>query len=201
MTLFQRAATRAEVPLAFSQGFNPHPKIAFGPALSVGTESEAEYLDMETDPLIDLLRTTKALNSTLPRGMRITEMRVVPRKAPSLSGSIGRYIYAVAIPAAYAQEAESKVRDFLSQPAVVITKDGKEKDIKPGIESMTVKNTGGAAEIEIILQDSERIKPRVQDVIEKTFGIGREESALFRVKRTAMFYKSGGRWLSPMDVA
>ncbi len=200
MTLFQRAATRAEVPLAFSQGFNPHPKVAFGPALSVGTESEAEYLDMETDPLIDLLRTTKALNSALPRGMRIAEMRVVPRKAPSLSGSIARYIYAVAIPAAYAQDVESKVRDFLAQPAVIITKDGKEKDIKPGIESMTVKNADGTVELEIILQDSERIKPRVQDVIEKTFGIGREESALFRVKRTAMFYKSGGRWLSPMDV-
>ncbi|MEK6743082.1 MAG: TIGR03936 family radical SAM-associated protein, partial [Nitrospirota bacterium] len=40
MTLFHRTAVRAGVPLAFSQGFNPHPKIAFGPALSVGMESE-----------------------------------------------------------------------------------------------------------------------------------------------------------------
>ncbi len=55
MTLVQRAAVRAHIPLAFSQGFNPHPKIAFGPALPVGMESETEYLDMETDAGIDLL--------------------------------------------------------------------------------------------------------------------------------------------------
>ena len=52
MTLFHRSCLRAGIPVAFSQGFNPHPKIAFGPALSVGIESEAEYLDLETDPFV-----------------------------------------------------------------------------------------------------------------------------------------------------
>jgi hypothetical protein len=93
MTLFQRAVARAAVPVAFSQGFNPHQKISFGPALSVGMESEAEYLDMETDPFIDLLRITKGLNNTLPEGIRILESRIIPSKAPSFSGSIGRYVY------------------------------------------------------------------------------------------------------------
>jgi radical SAM-linked protein len=59
MTLFHRAAVRAGVAIAFSQGFNPHPKISFGPALPVGMESESEYLDMETDPFVDLLQTTR----------------------------------------------------------------------------------------------------------------------------------------------
>ena len=109
MTLFHRTAVRAGVPVAFSQGFNPHPKIAFGPALSVGMESEAEFLDMETDPFIDLLQVTKALNNALPDGVRIIEARIIPKKAGSLSGSIGRYIYEVSIPAEQARDVEERI--------------------------------------------------------------------------------------------
>ncbi|HSQ78004.1 MAG TPA: TIGR03936 family radical SAM-associated protein, partial [Nitrospirota bacterium] len=86
MALFQRAAARAGIPVTFSRGFNPHPKISFGPALSVGMESEAEYLDMETDPFVDLPQITGDLNSTLPEGIRILESKMIPRKSPSLSG-------------------------------------------------------------------------------------------------------------------
>ena len=44
--LFQRAFRRAKLPLAYSQGFNPHPLVAFATALSVGFTSEGEYLDL-----------------------------------------------------------------------------------------------------------------------------------------------------------
>jgi radical SAM-linked protein len=200
MTLVQRASVRAHIPLAFSQGFNPHPKIAFGPALPVGMESETEYLDMETDAGIDLLATAKSLNSTLPQGMRILEMRVVPRKSASLSGSIERYTYAVEVPAGYAGGLEERVQEFLSKTSIIVEKDGKQKDIRPCIETVTVSLSEGPALLSIALQDQGQIKPRIQDVMEQLLSVSKEQFLLFRVKRTGLYCNENGQWRDPMDV-
>jgi len=194
MTLFQRAAVRAQVPIAFSQGFNPHPKIAFGPALPVGMESGAEYLDLEVDPFADLLQITKGLNNALPEGVRILEAKVVPKKAASLSGGISRYIYEVAIAAQHRDGIEERVRDFLSRTSVIVSKEGKQKDIRPCIESITAGPEG----LVCTLVDHDQLKPRLQDVIEHLFNIGKDQSVLFRVKRVEMFCREKDQWVSPM---
>jgi len=78
-----------------------------------------------------------------------------------------------------------------------VEKDGKQKDIRPGIEAIAAK---GPALLEITIQDSEIVKPRIQDVIEKLFDIGHDQAVLFNIKRTAMFVKENDTWQSPMDV-
>jgi radical SAM-linked protein len=201
MTLFHRCASRAGIPLAFSQGFNPHPKISFGPPLAVGMESEAEYVDLETDPLIDLLSVTKDLNAVLPEGVRILESRIIPKKAPSLSGGIGRYAYEIMVPAEHAADMERLVREFLARSAVIVMRDGREKDIRQGIESIVIGPANDAGRLDMILRDSEQVKPRPQDVIEQLFGISREQAALFSVRRVAMYCKDDRGWHSPMDIA
>ncbi len=198
MTLFHRTVVRVGIPVAFTRGFNPHPKIAFGPALSVGMESEAEYVDMETDPFVDLPRIARDLNGALPEGICILETRAIPKKVPSLSGSIGRYAYLVTVLENEARDLESRISDFLARNAVIVERDGSRKDIRPGIESVSRK---GPSLLEIILRDKDQVKPRIQDVIEQLFGIGRERVLLFGVKRTAMFTAEQGAWKSPMDVA
>ncbi|MGE5809061.1 MAG: TIGR03960 family B12-binding radical SAM protein [Nitrospirota bacterium] len=199
MTLVHRAAVRSGIPLAWSQGFNPHPRIAFGPALPVGMESETEYLDLETDPFADLLRMTKDLNAVLPEGVRIRESAVVPKKAPSLSGSIARYRYRLAVPGKYQDGLEPRVEEFLSRSSVPVSREGKQRDIRPCIE--TIESAEGADGcLTITLIDHGEIKPRIYDVIEQLFGIGPEESPLFPVTRTGLFYRDGDRWKDPMDV-
>jgi radical SAM-linked protein len=195
MTLFQRAVVRAKAPIAFSQGFNPHPKIAFGPALPVGMESATEYLDLELDVFADLLQITKGLNNTLPEGVRILESRVVPKKAPSLSGSISRYMYEVAIAAPYWDRIEERVRDFLSRSSVLVSKEGKQKDIRPCIESITA----GLENLVCTLVDHDQLKPRMQDVIEHLFEIGHDQSVLFRVTRVGLYCREKDQWISPMS--
>jgi radical SAM-linked protein len=200
MTLFQRAAVRAEIPLAFSQGFNPHPKISFGPAISVGIESDAEYLDLETAPTVDLLVTTKTLNNTLPEGIRILEARMVSPQAPSLSGSIGRYCYGVVVPEIMAGGLEERIASLLAQTAVIIVKDGKQKDIRPCIESMTATRQDDSAMFSITLIDLDPVRPRVQDVVHQLFAERSKELHLLRIRRTAMYCKDSGKWKSPMDI-
>ncbi len=197
MALFHRTVARAGIPVAFSQGFNPHPKIAFGPALSVGMESEAEYVDLEADPFVDLLQATQDLNCALPEGIRIIESRSIPKKAPSLSGSISRYVYLVTAPEHRSRDLGSRISELMDRAEVIVEKDGKRKDIRPGIEMITRK---GPALLEVILRDRDQVKPRIQDVIEQLFGIAQEDALLFVIKRTAMFVEGKEGWKDPMDV-
>jgi radical SAM-linked protein len=196
MTLFHRAAVRAGVPVAYSQGFNPHPRIAFGPALSVGMESDAEYLDMDTDPFVDLQQASRDLNAALPEGLRIREMRAIPKNTSSLSGRIGRYIYEVSVPSAHGSELPGRLQSFLENDRVIVEKDGKLKDIRPGIAAISLK---GPALVEITIQDTETSKPRIQDVVEKLFAATREQALQFGIRRTAMFMKAGDGWKGPLE--
>ncbi len=196
MTLFHRTVVRAGVPVVFSQGFNPHPKIAFGPALSVGMESEAEYVDVETDPFVDLGRITRDLNEALPDGVRIVAARAIPKQTPSLSGSICRYVYLITMPPEHALDVEHRMKQFLSREAVLVEKDGKQKDIRPGIESISLR---GPSQLEIVIRDRENSRPRIQDVIEQLFGIGQDRAVLFGIRRMAMFIGRNGSWQSPLE--
>src|SRR4029077_7165483 len=66
---FERAFRIEELPLAFTEGFSPRPKVSFGLALSVGHESEAEYLDVELTESVDVDALPERLTPALPEGM------------------------------------------------------------------------------------------------------------------------------------
>ena len=71
MRLFQRAFRRADIPIKYSQGFNPHPKFSLATALSIGVTSDGEYMDVELENDIDRDEFIKRLNDVLPKGVKI----------------------------------------------------------------------------------------------------------------------------------
>ena len=71
--LFQRAFRRAGLPLAYSQGFNPHPLLAFATALSVGYTSDGEYFDVTLTEQLPTQEFTDRVNAVLPDGVRIID--------------------------------------------------------------------------------------------------------------------------------
>jgi len=74
--MFYRVLRKVEMPLNFSQGFNPTPRVSFSPALPLGTESLAEYLQVETgEPLKGLETVTAEISGLLPAGFSILEIR------------------------------------------------------------------------------------------------------------------------------
>ncbi len=198
MTLFHRCCVRAGVPVAFSQGFNPHPKISFGPALSVGIESGSEYLDVETDPFVDLQQVKDGLNRCLPAGIRIEDLRAVPKNAPSLSGNIGRYEYRVEVPNGFAAGIDARVEQMLSRTSVPVTRDGKTREVRPCIEAVSVAGTDTEPELVVTLQDKEPVRPRIQDIVALLFDMSNEQALCVRIKRTAMYEKLQGSWADPL---
>jgi len=77
MRAFQRAVRRADLPMAYSQGFNPHMKISWGDALKVGATSEGEYATLHFETWIKPKEVQERLNQTLPPGIKILEAVVI----------------------------------------------------------------------------------------------------------------------------
>lgn len=72
LRLFQRAIRRAEIPLKYSEGYNPHPKIGFASPLALGIESVGEYFEMELREKIKASEFINKLNAVLPKDSHIS---------------------------------------------------------------------------------------------------------------------------------
>jgi radical SAM-linked protein len=70
----ERALRRAAVPMAFSAGFHPHPKISYANAAPTGTASEAEYFEISVTERVDLQQVRVALDEALPEGLDVLEV-------------------------------------------------------------------------------------------------------------------------------
>lgn len=86
--LMERVFRRGKVNMAYSEGFNPHPKMSFGPALGLGVESLCEYIDIETKEEIDLEKLLSQINAVSVAGVEFMEAEELPEK----SGSIVAYL-------------------------------------------------------------------------------------------------------------
>ncbi|HEY3489721.1 MAG TPA: TIGR03960 family B12-binding radical SAM protein [Candidatus Deferrimicrobiaceae bacterium] len=84
-SIWARVLRRAGIPVAYSRGFHPQPRLSFSPALPVGTESTAEFVEAEFPQPVPIERITEALSSGLPEGISIIEASRVPPLGPFLS--------------------------------------------------------------------------------------------------------------------
>ena len=89
--LIERALRRARVPVAFSEGFNPHPKLAFGPPLATGLTSDAEYLDLQFYG--DDIDVAALLTPQLPAGISICQVKYSAKRMTAPSAVINRAEY------------------------------------------------------------------------------------------------------------
>lgn len=93
MRIFRRAFASAELPLSFSQGFNPHPRLSFGPSLRTGWESLDEYMDIlfET-PAGDI---ASRCNRCLPDGLKVSQTAAVGASVPKLAADVCGAAYVI----------------------------------------------------------------------------------------------------------
>ena len=103
LTLFHRALRRSKLPIHYTGGEHPHPKMAFSPALPVGVESLAEYLDLWLSRMPEAGEVEKRLNEVLPDGISVQDVRPVPLNASSLEQSIAWMEYDISFPEAMPQ--------------------------------------------------------------------------------------------------
>ena len=144
--LLQRAFRRAEIQLSYSQGFNPHPKMSYGHALALGTESQGEYLDVEIEDDLSAVEFLRKINSVMPEGIEFIDAKEINKEVPSLASTIeyGEYMFTIELDKGVSKEfIKSKVVDLMNKDEIIITKKNKkgktvEVNIRPMIKNFDV---------------------------------------------------------------
>ena len=96
--LFVRACKRAKLPMAYSEGFNPHMKVAFASALSLGAASDAEYVDFEMTEALSPSVVMKRLGEHLPRGAQMVRLKLLEGKHKALMADVDEARYRITVP-------------------------------------------------------------------------------------------------------
>ena len=129
---FERAVFRARLPMAYSSGFNPHPRISYAGASPTGSASEAEYLELAMAEVVDPAAVHAALDEALPDGLDIVEVVESPGGGFADLLQASRWRIALPVPVA---EAEAAVAAFLAAGEVLVqrmTKKGHARLRQPG---------------------------------------------------------------------
>ncbi|MFH2012069.1 MAG: TIGR03960 family B12-binding radical SAM protein [Pseudomonadota bacterium] len=95
INVFSRAVRRSKIPVKYSKGFHPLPRIIFGGALPVGIESLSEYVDIEIKGYITSNEFKDRLNKELPAGLRILSCREIILKSSPISDNMRKLKYMV----------------------------------------------------------------------------------------------------------
>jgi radical SAM-linked protein len=140
---FERALRRAEVPMAYSAGFTPHPKVSYVGAAPTGVASEAEYLEIGLASRVDVEALRSALDAALPDGLDIVAVVDAAVAGPgSLAERIEASHWRLELPGVDPAGVEQAVEALLAQPEVSVerlTKDGRRSvDVRGPIVSAVV---------------------------------------------------------------
>jgi len=131
LTVFHRALRRSQLPIHYTGGEHPHPKMAFSPALPVGVESLAEYLDLWLSKMPEGGEVENGLNAVLPEGISVLDARPVPLNASSLEQSIVWMEYDITFPEATQQtpsreDLKRAMEAFYDENPCTVGADGRE---------------------------------------------------------------------------
>ena len=166
--MWERAFRRVELPLAYTEGFSPRPKVSFGLALPTGYESVAEYLDIELDPSraagLDVSALPAQLSAALPAGVDVTAAALIDAKAPSLQHEVTSCDWEADVAATPDVRLRESVDEVLAATSRVVTRERKgqrvEEDVRPAILSITVLDGDGTNDDVVRLRAELATQPR-----------------------------------------
>ncbi len=137
MTLIHRAVRRADLPVRYSAGFHPAPRISFGDALPLGVASEAELIDLTLTAPCQPQEAMERLSQELPEGVRILAAETWPRKGEAPANSILAATFKVPLPEDTDDGFEDRLANFLKQDTVITTRRKKNRaveiDLRPWV--------------------------------------------------------------------
>ncbi|MBQ6998834.1 MAG: DUF2344 domain-containing protein [Clostridia bacterium] len=189
MRTMNRALRRAEAPLQYTQGFNPHSIMTVALPLSVGITSECEYLDITFTEDIDVSAFTAKLNATMPAGLRAIEIR----KADEMRAF--KYIETALYTVSFESDIAPDCDAFMNMGKVVMTKrtksGEKDEDILPDIHSVTCVQNGETYKMDMRINvgSKRNLKPElVLAAFEKFQNVKADN---IKIHRKAIYFDDG----------
>ena len=191
--LIQRALRRADIPMSYSNGFNPHPQLSFATALSVGHTSSAEWLDIRLERDMDAEDFAIRMNAALPEGYSVKEAFAAEDKLPALSAMMcgGDYTVKLIWPGMDAASLQPYLDKLTGSPIVVEkrTKGGlKMVDILPQVTSVMCEDGSGCIILHISGQLDASGSLSVELLLKSLFLCANSEPSDIRVHRDTVHF-------------
>lgn len=217
MKSFERAIRRSGLPIAYSQGFNPHPQMVFGLPLSVGVTSDSEYADFELAQEIKPEQFMQALNESLPEAIRVTDAAEKFTKG-NIMASISGAEYALNIffnETFLLEDVRLKLKGLMEMDSIKVLKEGKgaakEVDIRHMILDAWVEdmkqvplgyeNFKGAFTVHTKFKAGNTSNLRPELFMKALVEHADLPIAACRLHRKALYAEENGEMTDPMDKA
>lgn len=182
MRYFQKLIRRANIDIAYSEGFSPHQIMSFAAPLGVGITSDGEYLDIEVRSSLSSKESVEALNQASVEGIHICSYRKLSENTKNAMSIVAAADYDVAFREGKAPENwQEQLKKFYEQPSIVITKktkkSEKEIDLKPLIYQLEVHDD--KVHMRLCTGSTDNIKPElVMEAFYQSLGLEMPEFAL-----------------------
>lgn len=211
LRLFQRTFNRAEIPVRYSEGFNPHPKFSIANPLSLGIESEGEYMDIELREKIAVEDFIERMNEILPKDIQILSASY-PDDTKSISSKLSWALYEICFDLTKeltSEEVENALNNWLNKDEIIISrlrKKGKKKvmkeeNIRPLIEGIRLLDkVNNEVKIETLIMSGDGGNLRPFDLIDALasydyLSMERDSASLIR---KALFVEDGESLSEPI---
>lgn len=185
--VWERAMRRASLPISYSQGFHPQPKISLAAALPLGFSSRAEVLDVRLNEEIPTEEIFLRLKDNLPPDIKVTDVISVDERLPALQTIVLSAAYDVHLTEPVdGSELTRKVESLMKAESLIRERRGKTYDLRPLIELLSViKQPDGKVWIKMTLAAREGATGRPEEVLTAL----EIEPETARVERTRLIFK------------
>ena len=187
----ERALRRAQMPLELTQGHNPHPKLSYGPPLSLGVTGEAEVFSLYLQEAVTVEEVKRRLNEQLPPGFSVVDVWLVPGyKKKETFGELDLAEYVATLPTALpVEEVQDRLSGLLAREELLVTRHGehedRELDVRPMILSLRAEEGGDEqAVVRMRVQTGSHGGARPQEIVTL---LGLCEPEVARIHRVGVY--------------
>jgi len=185
--LWERAMRRANLPISYSQGFHPQPKISLAAALPLGFSSRGEVLDVRLNEELTVTDISARLQESLPPDIKIVNVQSVDERLPALQTQVLSAAYDVRLTEAVdGSELTRRVEAVMNSESLIRERRGKSYDLRPLIEMLSViTEASGNVWLKMTLASREGATGRPEEVL-SALNI---EADTTRVERTRLIFR------------
>ena len=179
-----RAVRRTDLPVSYSQGFNPHPHMSFASALAMGWSSDVELMDIRLTEDVVPEHALQQMQSALPAEMPVHRCRIVSDRFPALMASLVMADYRVELSGTYISKVIDFIPSYLSLDTVMAVRKTKSGEKDVNIRPLTIALSAGDQRqlyMRLMLTPDETLKPDLlMDTIIRQCDAMETEYSIFR---------------------
>ena len=200
--MWERALRRAEIPVAYTEGYSPRPRLSFGLALSTGHESLGEYLDVDLADTVDVSSLPARLTPALPTGIDCVAGVALDGTEPSLQQAVTACTWEIELAGVDGARATDAVVAALAAPSLIATRTRKghevTDDLRPAIVALAVTADGPGGDGTVVTAEvaTQPRGLRPGELVEACFGAVEAR----RVLRTHQWIEQDGARREPIPV-